>query len=287
MKKIQSLIILIVVILISVIANYFPFKEQINIIKDFQIHFLDVGQADAAIVFLPDGKTMLIDGGNQEDGKYICDYIRKNGRKKIDYLVATHPHEDHIGGLTKIVNNYEIFDIYMPKVAYNSSIYADLLNAIDSKNYKIHNAKIGTVIAETDEYKAEILSPIDDEYNDINHYSVILKLTYKETDYLFTGDAEIINENQLEGDISADVLKVGHHGSSTSTSKKFLKRVNPTLAVISVGKDNNYGHPDDSVLKRLNSLNIDVVRTDISGTIIVKSDGINITYEGEYKWKYM
>lgn len=281
MKKFKRKVILLVVFAIAIIISYFPSNEDINIITDFQIHYLDVGQADSSVVFLPDGKTMLIDGGNQDDGRFISSYIRKNGRNNIDYLIATHPHEDHIGGLQNIVENFDIADIYMPRVSYNSTIYYELLSAIDSKGYKIHSAKNGVIIAETDEYKIEILSPTQDEYKDINHYSVILKLTYKDNSFLFTGDAEVVNENQLSGDISADVLKVGHHGSDTSSSKKFLKEVNPKLAIISVGKDNNYGHPDDKVLERLNKLNITTLRTDLIGTIIIKSDGVNITYEGD------
>lgn len=287
MNKFKKTVILVVVFAIAIIINYFSSNKDINIITDFQIHYLDVGQADSSIVFLPDGKTMLIDGGNQDDGRFIANYIHKNGRKNIDYLIATHPHEDHIGGLKNIVDNFDVVDIYMPRVSYNSTIYYDLLSAIDFKGYKIHSAKKGVVIAETAEYKIEILSPTQDEYKDINHYSVILKLTYKDNSFLFTGDAEVVNEAQLSGDISADVLKIGHHGSDTSSSEKFLKEVNPKLAIISVGKDNNYGHPDEKVLERLNKLNITTLRTDLIGTIIIKSDGVNITYEGENNWKYI
>ena len=125
MKKFKRKVILLVVFAIAIIISYSPSNEDINIITDFQIHYLDVGQADSSVVFLPDGKTMLIDGGNQDDGRFISSYIRKNGRNNIDYLIATHPHEDHIGGLQNIVENFDIADIYMPRVSYNSTIYYD------------------------------------------------------------------------------------------------------------------------------------------------------------------
>ncbi len=281
-KTIKSITILIAVFVISFIVNHI---NSINIlphkIDGFEIHYIDVGQADATAVFLPDGKTMLIDGGNDNDGDKIAKYFNKYGINRIDYLIATHPHEDHIGGLSTIVETFDIGNIYMPKVSYDSTAYTNLLETIDSKGLLIISAKKGVVVANTDEYYAEILSPVRERYNEMNYYSVVLKLTYKNTTYLFTGDAEIINENELEGDISADVLKVGHHGSDTSSSEAFLNKVNPKIAVIHVGKDNSYSHPHDVVLNRLEERKVTTLRTDINGTVIIRSNGDDITYKGE------
>lgn len=287
-KTIKSLVILAVVFVIAFIINHgTAIFNSVEKIDGFEIHYIDVGQADATAIFLPDGKTMLIDGGNSNDGNIIKKHLSKYGIRRIDYIVATHPHEDHIGGLSYVINNFDIGEIYMPKVSYDSAIYTQLLETISSYGYTINTAKKGVCIAENDEYKAEILSPMRDEYDEMNHYSVIMKLTYKNTSYLFTGDAEIINEKELVGDISADVLKVGHHGSDTSSAEEFLDRVNPKIAVIHVGKNNSYNHPHDVVIKRLTERNIKILRTDTEGTIKIKSDGTNITYEGARKWFFI
>lgn len=283
-KTIKSLVILAVVFVIAFIINHGTgILNPVEKIDGFEIHYIDVGQADATAIFLPDGKTMLIDGGNSSDGGIIKKHLSKYGISRIDYIVATHPHEDHIGGLSYVINNFDIGEIYMPKVSYDSAVYTQLLETINSYGYTINTAKKGVCIAENDEYKAEILSPVRDEYDDMNHYSIIMKLSYKNTSYLFTGDAESINEKELSGDIAADVLKVGHHGSDTSSTEEFLDRVAPDIAVIHVGKDNSYNHPHDVVIKRLQKRNIKILRTDTDGTIKIKSDGTNITYEGARK----
>ena len=280
-NRYKNIIILSIVFIIAIVVNLLSVHLSTEKIDGFQIHFIDVGQGDATAIFLPDGKTMLIDAGDSDSGYTVKKHFKRYGIDKIDFLLATHPHEDHIGGMTYVINNFDIGQIYMPKVTYDSSVYTELLDAIDNKNYKINEAKFGVNIAEENDYTIEVLSPKRSDYDEINHYSMIIKLRYKDTSYLFTGDAEVINEKELSGDISSDLLKVGHHGSDTSSSNSFLKRVAPKIAVIHVGQNNRYNHPHDSVMKRFKKLNINVLRTDVNGTIIVKSDGTDITYKGE------
>ncbi|MCF0149609.1 MAG: lamin tail domain-containing protein, partial [Clostridium sp.] len=191
-----------------------------------------------------------------------------------------HPHEDHIGGLDDVINNFSIGKVIMPKATTTTKTYEDVLTAIRNKGLTITLPKTG------DKYSIggatfTILAPNSESYDSLNNYSVVVKLTYLNNSFLFTGDAETLSENEMINkglDLKADVLKVGHHGSSTSTSQGFLDRVNPKYAVVSVGKDNSYGHPNKTVMDRLQSKNINIYRTDESGTIIATSNGNNITF---------
>lgn len=245
-------------------------------------HFLDVDQADAELIFLPDGKTALIDAGDRGDGEEIVNYIKNQGISKIDYLIATHPHADHIGGMSDVIDYFEIGEVFAPKVADDdlptSKTYEDFLTSITKKSVKTTAAKAGATLFEGEDYKAECLSPSNTDYDDLNHYSVVVKITYGIHSILFTGDAEMVNETEmLKGDynLKSDLLKVGHHGSDSSSSKKFLKAVEPKYAIISCGEGNDYGHPHKEPLERLEKLKNPpkIYRTDIDKTIIVKADG--------------
>ena len=216
---------------------------------------------------------MLIDASTAEYGEGIADYIKDNGYSKIDYLVATHPHADHIGGMQDVVEQLEIGEIYMPKASSTTKTYKNLLKAIKAKGNKINTAKAGNTIYSDSSLGIDILAPNSDSYEEINDYSVVIKLVYGSKSFLFTGDAEKLSENEITADVSADVLKVGHHGSSTSSSDKFIKRVNPEYAVISCGEGNSYGHPHKETIKTLNKYDIEVFRTDTMGTIIAQTDG--------------
>jgi len=241
--------------------------------SDLVMHVLDVGQADSILVQLPNGQTMLIDGGNSGDEGRIMNYMDGIGVTKIDYLVATHPHADHIGGLPPIIDNMDIGKIYMPRVSQNTQIYERLLTAIENNGLQVNTAKAGVSILNTTDLKIDILAPVADSYKDLNDYSAVIKIVFGETSFLLMGDAGAASEGQITSDVSADVLKVGHHGSSTATTKAFLDKVAPEYAAISVGKDNSYGHPNDEVLSRLNDANVKVFRTDLQGTIVFTSDG--------------
>ncbi len=234
------------------------------------VHFLDVGQADSTFCELPDGKTMLIDAGNPENASDVIEYIENLGYSRIDYVVATHPHADHIGGMAEVLDKLKIGKVFMPKKEHTSSAFEKMIDVIAEKEIPLYTAKKGAVIAENEEYEINILSPEEKEYDNLNNYSAVIKLTYGESKFLFMGDAEREIETPLKKlDIRANILKLGHHGSSTSSGQEFLNMVSPGYVVISCGKDNSYGHPHEEVIKRLNRLGKDYGRTDICGTITI------------------
>lgn len=275
-KKHNIILFLVILLLLISVAEIFAQS------KDLIIHYIDVGQADSILVELPKNRTLLIDAGNNSDGNMLIDYLEKENIDNIDYLIGTHPHADHIGGLDDIIDNFQIGKIYMPEVIHTTKTFEDVLLAIQRKRKKITPAKAGVNILNENDLKIYFISPIKDEYNNLNHYSAVLKLDYKENSFLFTGDAEIINEKEIiekySNQIKSDILKVGHHGSNTSTSSVFLEKVDPDYAIISVGKNNRYNHPSPEIINRLNSRNIKIYRTDQQGTILAKSNGQNITF---------
>ncbi len=246
---------------------------------ELRVSFIDVGQGDSEFIELPNGETMLIDAGTNETGKNVVDYIKSLGYTSINYVVGTHPHEDHIGGLDDVIKTFDIGSIYMPKVTADTKTFEDVLDAAESKNLMINTAKSGVAIMDTEDLSIKFLAPTLDSYENTNDYSAVVKVVYGETSYLFTGDAEEFSENLITDDVNADVLKVGHHGSSTSTSTEFLKKVSPSSAVISCGKDNSYGHPHSETLQKLADMGTEVYRTDELGTIVSVSDGKTITFD--------
>ena len=247
---------------------------------NLKIHFIDVGQADSTLIQLPDGKNMLIDAGKNDSGDKVVSYLKSVNVSKIDYLFGTHPHEDHIGGLDDVIYAFDIGKFYMPKVSHNTKTFEDVLKAAKAKGLTVSTAKAGVNVLKTDGLCIDILSPVSAEYESLNNYSAVVKLTYKNNAFLFMADAETEVENQiLNDDVKADLIKIGHHGSKTSSSAKFIKAVSPKYAVISVGKDNDYGHPSKATVTTLNKAGVEIYRTDESGTIIAVSDGNNITVQ--------
>lgn len=244
------------------------------------IKFIDVGQGEAILIALPE-KTMLIDAGPTGSAPKIAQVLQELGRNKIDYLMATHPDEDHIGGMADVISSTQIGTIYAPNKTNNTATYRKFLTAIQNNNLQITLAEAGTIIDQTDAYKLEILWPTKDaNFPDTNDYSIIIKLTVGNKTFLFTGDAPtnaILNSNP--GHI--DVLKLSHHGSRTGTTEVLIHKLSPTYAVLSYAVDNSYGHPMQSVLNALHKHSVKVWGTGANGTITITCDGTNIDISGE------
>lgn len=239
----------------------------------FWIRFLDVGQADSALVMCG-GKYMLIDGGNVADSSLVFSCLKAQGVETLDYIICTHGHEDHVGGLSGALNACGAKTVLSSCKTYDSDAFRDFSKYVEQADAQIKIPEAGSEYAFGDA-SFTVLSP-SRRYEDENNNSVVLRLTYGETSFLFMGDAEreaeldILNSGYT---LKSDLIKIGHHGSETSTSYVFLREVMPEYAVISVGKDNSYGHPDETVLSRLNDAGVTVFRTDQSGDILVESDG--------------
>lgn len=244
------------------------------------VHYIDVGQGDSILIQV-NNKNLLIDSGPKSDRKKLFSYLSSLYLDKLDYVIETHPHDDHIGNMAEVIKKYNVSKFYAPKVQSSTKTFEQMIDALKSKNLKINVIKKGTNSIDLGENtKISVFSPIKDSYEDLNNYSPVIKIEYGNTSFLFTGDAQEDVEKDIlanNEDIKADVLKIGHHGSSTSTSEGFLAKVNPSISVVSVGKDNIYNHPSENTIKNLKKNNIITYRTDIDGTILLSSDGSEIT----------
>lgn len=252
-----------------------------------EVHIIDVGQADSILIRTPKQGDILIDGGTNSAEDTIIAYLQKQGVDSLEAVIATHPHEDHIGGLDGVLNTFETKTVYMPKVSHTTATFERFLKAIEKSKAQVVQVK-GDVALKLPEGGAQgiFLAPNSDEYDELNDYSAVLKLVYGQTSFMLTGDAEKLSEGEImaryaSNALKADVLKVGHHGSKTSTSEEFLAAVNPQLALISVGKDNDYGLPHPNTIALLEREKIPYLRTDEVGTIVVYSDGKNIALDAD------
>lgn len=243
----------------------------------FEVHFIDVGQGDSALVLCND-KTMLIDGGNPKASNIVYTYLKKLDINSLDYVVSSHPDQDHIGGLSAPLSTIKVKNVILPNIEADTRAYKNLIDKIKANNIPMHHPTPG----ETLEFgKAKIIfyGPVTENSSDRNNSSIVMKIVFGNTSFLFTGDAEDKEEHEITDkgfDLSANVLKVGHHGSENSTTYKFLREIMPEYAIISVGK-NSYGHPTEETLSRLRDADVKVFRTDLQGDIIATSDGKKVT----------
>ena len=278
MRKKRSLMLsIIIAVLLSVsgIRSYFS-----SSVPDapFTVHFIDVGQADAALI-LCEGASMLIDGGNREDSDLIATYLDKQNIDYLDYVVCSHAHEDHVGGLSGALATTRAGEVFAPETGADTKVYRNFETKVKEQGLSLQHPHPGDTRL-LGSARIEFLGPVFEKTEELNDTSIVLKITYGETAFLFTGDAE--RESELSildtgADVSADVLKVGHHGSSSSTSYPFLREVSPSVAIISAGKNNDYGHPHKEVISRLSDAEAEIYRTDENGDIIVTSDGTAVT----------
>ena len=244
-----------------------------------EIRVIDCGQADSILIHSGED-VVLVDAGEKKDAKAIKEVLDSKDITEIDILVATHPHEDHIGGMQTILQSYEVKKLIMSPTGHTSKLYENLLLEIDSQGMMIDGAKPGQIYTQGD-IKLEVIAPCD-KYSELNDNSVVIIASYGETDILLTGDAEVnAEEDFIEYVRDVDILKVGHHGSDTSTSEELLNVAKPEYALISCGVDNKYGHPKQVTLEKLSKNNIYVLRTDLSGDLIVRTNGSTYSIETE------
>jgi competence protein ComEC len=270
--------ILLVLVIITTGCNA-TIKTNLNLENKMVTHFIDVGQGDCILIQV-NNKNLLIDSGTNDSKETIIRYLKNNNINKLDYIVATHPHDDHIGGMAGIIENFAVGEFYAPKVTSSTESFENMIGSLKNKNLKIKVAKSNIKLDLGPNTSCTMLSPNKLSYKDTNNYSCALKISYKNSTYLFTGDIENLSEQELlnkDYDLKADVLKVPHHGSNSSTSQQFLNEVCPQIAIISCGNANTYGHPNKETLDKLKKINCIIYRTDLDKNIILTSDGAAIS----------
>lgn len=275
-------------IIISIVALFFgrgyveEFLPSVNDISTMKVHFLDVGQGDC-IIIESDGRYMIVDGGGNNKGEIVVDYLNILGVKTIDYLIGTHPHEDHIGGLIDVVHNFKIKNVILPEKEHTTITFENLVNALIENQLKITAPIVGEKFT-IGNGEFTIIAPNGEYGNNLNNWSVGIKLTNGENNFIMYGDSEKQAEYDMidsKINLEADVLKISHHGSVTSSDEKILKAIGPKYGVIQSGLDNSYNHPHQELISSLEKNNIKYFRTDKQGTVIATSDGENITWDQE------
>ncbi|RXA21953.1 MBL fold metallo-hydrolase [Methanosarcina sp. MSH10X1] len=246
--------------------------------QNLTIHFLDVGQGDSILIEC-NNSTMLIDAGESDQGEIVSDYMQDQGISTLDYIVATHPHADHIGGMSDIINGFQIDHFIDSGYPHTTQTYEDMLTIIDQKDIPFEIAQVGQTIDFDPAVDIEVLNPGTTYSDDLNENSVVLKVNYGDTSFLLMGDAGLETEENIMKagyDIESDIIKVGHHGSQSGSGETFISTVSPEVGIIEVGAENDYGHPDPEILERLQTAS-KVYRTDLDGTVTITTDGSTYT----------
>lgn len=246
-----------------------------------RVHFLDVAQGDSILIQTPAGKAILVDGGNSQEVNLLSNYLKNQGIEELEAVIATHPHVDHIGGLKAVLSQFPVSFIYLPEVTMTTQEFEDFSSAVEKNGAERLTARVGRSIP-TEEMGLSMvfLAPNSNRYQKINNYSAVLKVTYNDISFLLTGDAETASEEEMllyNRNVSADVLKVGSHGSRNASSQEFLEAVKPQYAVISLGSDNEYKYPHAEACDRLRHSGASILRTDKLGTLIIKTDGAKLS----------
>lgn len=287
---VPSLIVLLVLVAVYIIYMYCPDildklnfgakKDNVTVADgEIEIHVIDVGQADC-ILFRSKQGDILFDAGTNASEKQLKAYLDNLNVKEFKYVIFTHPHEDHIGGADMILNEYKVEKAIIPDAEANTKTYDLMMKGLDEKNVDVYKAESGAKYSLGD-INMKILAPNSDKYSSLNNYSVVVKVEYGNNSFMMTGDAETLSEKEIlakyrASSLKCDFLKVGHHGSDTSTSEEFLNAVSPSIAVISCGVDNKYGHPCAVTLDKLEKANVKYYRTDKEGSLVFKCDGKTI-----------
>ncbi|MBE6824239.1 MAG: MBL fold metallo-hydrolase [Ruminococcaceae bacterium] len=279
-KKILSLCICFTMIISLCSCSFVTVQSPyINDDGALLVHYIDVGQGDS-VLLESNNDFVLIDAGEVEYGKSVCDYLKSRGVTSLDYVIATHPHSDHCGGLAEVLKTFETDNFITVETDQQTKTWLNVLYAVRDSNANYIDAKVSSTYA-FGEATFEIMGPYSTNYDNYNDYSVVVKATCGATSFLFTGDAEKAAEKELlshNAELKADVLKVGHHGSYTSTCNEFLSAIDPTYAVISCGKNNDHGHPHKETINKLDDRGILTYRTDELGTIIASSDKNSVKF---------
>lgn len=275
----RKLLIGIIAVILWVYLGYdyiTPYFKDYDITK---VHFIDVGQGDS-ILIESDGHFLLIDAGERDKGNIVIDYLTNQGVTQLDYIIGTHPHSDHIGGLSDVIQAIDSDVIMLPGISHTTKTYEKLLTAIEQTNHNITVPSVGEIYSLGDT-SFTILGPVS-TYNDINNNSISIRLAHGENSFILTGDSEIESETDMaegKNSLKSTVLKAGHHGSHTASSNLFLDAVSPKYVIISCGKDNDYGHPHKEAVKRIEEHSATIYRTDEHGNIVITSDGTSLNFD--------